>query len=166
MWTFLATLAGGLVALLGSVVTTYYVQRQAIEAERRARATRAADEIMTAVTALRDLPGEPESAEPTRWTEWSNKKDSLIDQVEAQALILPSRDLRERLAFIVLALRDPEDLRDFAGWSEGGSRQILCKEAINYLGVFYRGEPLPPERPVILRARNAIEEGTEYRNQE
>jgi hypothetical protein len=39
MWVFLSTLAGGLVALLGSVSTTYYVQRQALKAERRARAT-------------------------------------------------------------------------------------------------------------------------------
>ena len=49
MWTFLAALAGGLVAILGSVGTTYYVQRQAIQTERRARATRAADEILAAV---------------------------------------------------------------------------------------------------------------------
>ena len=33
MWTFLAALAGGLIALLASVSTTYYVQRQAIKAE-------------------------------------------------------------------------------------------------------------------------------------
>ena len=59
MWTFLAALAGGLVALLGSVGTTYYVQRQAIKTERRARTTRAADEILAAATALRVLPREP-----------------------------------------------------------------------------------------------------------
>jgi hypothetical protein len=31
MWTFLNALAGGLIALLGSVGMTYYVQQQAVK---------------------------------------------------------------------------------------------------------------------------------------
>jgi hypothetical protein len=88
MWTFLSALAGGLIALLGSVVTTYYVQRQAARAERRARATRAADEIREAVTALHDLPREPEMGGPgspktMRYLEWYDKKRSLVYQIQA-----------------------------------------------------------------------------------
>lgn len=65
MWTFLAALAGGLVALLGSATTTYYIQRQALQAERRARATRAADEILAAVTAASRLRSRPSRAAST-----------------------------------------------------------------------------------------------------
>lgn len=93
MWTFLAALAGGLIALLGSGGTTYYMQRQAIKAERRARVTQAADEILAAVTALRELPrelekGSPSSLEAERWTEWHDKKESLINRIMVQGILM------------------------------------------------------------------------------
>jgi hypothetical protein len=101
MWTFLAALAGGLVALLGSVGTTYYVQRQAIKAERRARANRAADEILATVTALRELPREPmepsNPADVERHRAWSDKKESLIYRILAQIVLIPMPEFQERL---------------------------------------------------------------------
>jgi hypothetical protein len=172
MWVFLSTLAGGLVALLGSVGTTFYVQRQALETERRARATRAADEILAAVGALRSLPREPKmgplgSPETLKSLEWDDEKDSLLDRIEAQALLIPEKDLRERLAFISMALRHPSDLAGFAGFRETQARYYLCKEALDCLGAYYRGEPLPPERQTTKQARAAIEEAiTEYRDEE
>ena len=77
MWTFLAALAGGLVALLGSAGTTYYVQRQALNAERRARAAQAAEEILAAVTELRDVRPEPEP-ETNQWQAWYEEKKSWL----------------------------------------------------------------------------------------
>jgi hypothetical protein len=72
-------------------------------------------------------------------------------------------DLRERLAFIADALLDPEDMRDFEGFSEMRSRYVLCREALDCLGAYYRGEPLPPERPTTTQARAAIRQGHELR---
>jgi hypothetical protein len=169
MWTFLAALAGGLVALLGSATTTYYVQRQALQAERRARATRAADEILAAVTALRDLPGEPEmgpqgSSETARWTEWLDQKTSLAYRIQTQVLLIPVPDLRQRLTFVVQAIIRDHDLMEWKGLSEQGSRFALCAEALNCLGAYYRGEPMPPELPVIPQARAAIK-ANELRNE-
>jgi hypothetical protein len=172
MWVFLSTLAGGLVALLGSVSTTYYVQRQALKAERRARATRAADDILAAVSALRDLSREPEmgppgSPETLRYIEWSDKKESLVYRIQTQVLLLPMPDLRERLTFVALAMLHPSDLANFEGFTEMGSRYVLCAEATDCLGAYYRGEPLPPELSTTVRARAAIKEAMgleEYRN--
>jgi hypothetical protein len=83
MWTFLSTLAGGLIALLASVSTTYYIQRQVLKAERRARATRAADDILAAISELRDLPREPKAGSPGP-DEWSDKKVSLVNRIQTQ----------------------------------------------------------------------------------
>ena len=93
MWAFLSTIAGGLVALLGSISTTFYVQRQALKTERRARASRAADEILAALGALRNLSAEPEmgppdSPETLRWQEWGDKRESLVYRIETQALLI------------------------------------------------------------------------------
>lgn len=170
MWTFLAALAGGLVALLGSVVTTYYVQRQALQAERRARATRAADDILAAVTAIRELPGEPEmgppgSAETAQWTEWYDTKASLVHRIQAQVLLIPIPDLRERLTFAAAAMLRDNDLLTFESLSEQRSRYALCREALNCLGAYYRGEPLPPELPVVPQARAAIKEADELQDE-
>jgi hypothetical protein len=161
MWTFLAALAGGLVAILGSVGTTYYVQRQAIQTERRARATRAADEILAAVTALRDLPKRPDegalaSVKDGRRAEWSAKKESLASRIQAQALLLLMPGLRERLTFVALANLDPVDLESFEGFTEIGARYTLCGDALDCLGAYYRGDPLPPERSTVRRIREAV----------
>jgi hypothetical protein len=168
MWTFLAALAGGLVAVLGSVVTSYYIQQQALKAERRARATRAADDILAAVTALRELPGEPEmgppgSAETARWTDWYDTKALLVHRIQAQVLLIPVSNLRERLTFAAAAMLRDNDLLTFEGMSEQASRYALCKEALNCLGAYYRGEPLAPELPIISQARAAIKEADELR---
>jgi hypothetical protein len=163
MWTFLAALAGGLVALLGSVGTTYYVQQQAIKAERRARATRAADEILAAATALRVLPREPvwESSDPAeadRHREWSDKMESLIYRIMAQAVLIPMPDFRERLKVAARAMLYSHDLQTFESFSEMGSRDVLCAEIVDCLGAFFQGRPLPPERKTTARARAAIEQ--------
>jgi hypothetical protein len=164
MWAFLSTLAGGLIALLASVSTTYYVQQQAVKAERRARATRAADDILSAVSALRDLPEEPRigppgSPETRRYTEWYDQKIALAYRIQTQVLLIPTPDLRERLTFVAQAVLREHDLETFQGLRERGSRFALCREALNCLGAYYRGEPLPPELPIVPRARAAIEEG-------
>jgi hypothetical protein len=163
MWTFLSALAGGLIALLGSVGTTYYVQRQAVKVERRSRATRAADEIRAAVTALHDLPREPEmggpgSPETMLYRDWSDKKESLVYQIRAQIILIPAKDMRERLSFVAQAMLHPDDLERYEGFSEQGARYVLCAEALDCLGAYYQGEPLPPERATTTRARAAIEE--------
>jgi len=159
MWTFLAALAGGLVALLGSVVTTYYVQRQAVRAERRARATRAADEILATVTALRELPGEPaDPVDADRRREWSDKKESLIYRIMAQAVLIPMPGFQERLKSVTEAMLYSSELEAFVNFSEMGSRDVLCAEIIDCLGAYYQGKPLPPERKTTTRAREAIEQ--------
>jgi hypothetical protein len=150
MWTFLAALAGGLVAILGSVGTTYYVQRQAIQAERRARATRAADEILAAVTALRDLPKRPEegalaSVKDGRRAEWSDKKESLASRIQAQALLLLMPGLRERLTFVALANLNPVDLESFEGFTEIGAR---------WSGSPGRLSPGLPQNPYVTVSRH------------
>lgn len=86
------------------------------------------------------------------------KKDSLLDHIEVQAILIPQKDLQERLTFIALALRHPSDLLGYAGLTEGQSRYYLCKEALESLAAFYQDEPLPPERKTTQEARQAIEE--------
>ena len=137
-----------------------------------ARATRAADEILATVGALRSLPREPKTGPPgspetLKSLEWDDKKDSLLDRIEAQALLIPEKDLRERLAFIAMALRHPSDLAGFAGFRETQARYYLCMEALDCLGAYYRGEPLPAERQTTTQARAAIEDAIiEYRDEE
>jgi hypothetical protein len=52
----------------------------------------------------------------------------------------------------------PGDLMSFEGFTELGGRHVLCDEALDCLGSYYRGEPLPPERSTTKRARAAIAE--------
>jgi hypothetical protein len=144
------------------VVTTYYVQRQAIKAERRARAIRAADEILAAVTALRELPREPtESSDPMdtdRRREWSDKKESLIYRIMAQAVLISMPNFQERLKSTAEAMLYSSELETFESFSELGSRDVLCAEILDCLGAYYQGKPLPPERKTTTRARAAIEQ--------
>jgi hypothetical protein len=163
MWTFLSALAGGLIALLGSVGTTYYVQQQAVKVERRARATRAADEIRAAVTALHGLPREPEMGAPgspdmMRYQEWRDKKESLVYQIQAQAILIPAKDLRERLTFVARAMLQTYALERYESLSELQARYVLCAEALDCLGAYYQHEALPPERATTTGARSAIAE--------
>ena len=162
MWTFLAALAGGLVALLGSVVTTYYVQRQAVKAERRARATRAADEILAAVTALRELSREPaESSDPTdidRRQAWSDKKESLIYRIMAQAVLIPRSGFQERLKFAAEPTLYASLTGGLGGITETEYREVFCTEVLDCLGAFYRGNPLPPVGKATTQARAVIEQ--------
>jgi hypothetical protein len=162
MWTFLAALAGGLIALLASVSTTYYVQRQAIKAERRTRATRAADEILAAVTALCELPREPtESSDPAdanRRQAWSGKKESLIYRIMAQTLLIPMPDFQERVKFAAEAMLYSSELQTFESFSEMRSRDVLCAEILDCLGAYYQGKPLPSERKTTTRVRAVIEQ--------
>jgi hypothetical protein len=166
MWTFLAALAGGLVALLGSVGTTYYVQRQAIRAERRARATKAADEILTAATALRGLPGRPRSQKPgpldaeeiARESEWDEKKESLIYRILAQTVLIPRVDFQERVKLAAEAMLYSSELKVVGSFSEIGARDVLCAEILDCLGAYYQDKPLPPERKTTTRVRVAIEQ--------
>jgi hypothetical protein len=157
MWTFLAALAGGLVALLGSVGTTYYVQRQAIKAERRARATQAADEILAAVTALRELQNEP-GATDTRQPSWREKRESLIYRILAQVVLIPIPGFQERVKFAAEAMLYSSDFETFGSFSEVGTRDILCAEIIDCLGAYYQGRPMPPERKATTRVRAVVEQ--------
>jgi hypothetical protein len=162
MWTFLAALAGGLIALLASVSTTYYVQRQAIKAERRARAIRAADEILAAVTALSELPREPtESSDPAdadRRQAWRDKKESLIYRIMAQNVLIPMPDFQERVKVAAEAMLYSSELQTFESFSEMRSRDVLCAEILDCLGAYYQGKPLPSERKTTTRVRAVIEQ--------
>lgn len=165
MWTFLAALAGGLIALLGSAGTTWYIQRQAITAERRTRATRAADEILTAVTQLRELPGEPpkDPLSPgdhyaAQWRTWANKREALIYRIQSQLVLMPKPDFQERIKSAAEAMLLYVDLGNYANYSETGSRDVLCTEIIDCLGAFYQGKPLPPERKITTRMRTLIDQ--------
>jgi hypothetical protein len=42
--------------------------------------------------------------------------------------------------------------------SELEARYVLCAEALDCLGAYYQGEPLPPERATTTGARSAIAE--------
>lgn len=74
-------------------------------------------------------------------------------------------DLRERLTFIARAMFRDDDLLHFESLTERNSRYLLCREALDCLGAYYRGEPLPPAGSIISRARYAIEQGNEVRGE-
>ena len=163
MWTFLAALAGGLIALLGSTGTTYYVQRQALRTERRARATKAADEILAAVTALRDLPREPAAGATDQEGidlrhEWSDKKESLTYRIMAQAVLIPTSGFQERMKYAAEPMLYASLTGGLGSVSEIEYREIFCAETLDCLGAFYHGKPLPPERKATTRARIVMDQ--------
>jgi hypothetical protein len=88
----------------------------------------------------------------------ARKKESLVYQIQAQAILIPTKDLRERLTFVARAMLQTYALERYEGLSELGARYVLCAEALDCLGAYYQGEPLSPERATTTGARSAIAE--------
>jgi hypothetical protein len=108
------------------------------------------------VTELRDLRDEPDP-DSTHWRPWADEKKKLLNCILTQTLLIPMPDLRIRLRFATETLSRSGDLENLSGFSERGSMQVLCAEALDCLGAYFRGEPLPlrarPQRERELRSK-------------
>lgn len=144
-----STLLGGSLAIVGGIATTVYVQLVAPATERRTQSRRAANELLAILAEIRR----------TNDAEWENKRDHLLFQLYAQALLISSSEVRERLIFISNALVAHGALSALGGISERWARNGLPVDGLDILGAYLRGErQLPPESNLMSRARSAMEE--------
>jgi hypothetical protein len=152
-----STLLGGFLTILGGIATTIYVQFLAPAAERRAQSRQAANELLSVLAEIRRTSDE----------EWEHKKDSLVFRLYAQALLISSVEVREKLILISNALDSHGALPVFGSISVRWARIDLPVDGLNILGAYLRGErQLPPESNLMSRARSALEEAREINEEE
>lgn len=152
-----STLLGGFLTILGGIATTIYVQFFTPSAERRAQSRQAANELLSILAEVRR----------TNHEEWTDKKDSLLFRLYAQALLISSPEVREKLIFISNALDSHGALQAFENIPERWARAELPADGLNILGAYLRGErQLPQESNLMNRARSALEEAREILEEE
>ena len=142
-------------------------RRDALEAERRAREMAATSHIQDAVASLLglepgpdevfdreasrryrrgqstdDLPPAPDSI---RVDQWHRRRDDLLLTLETARLDLSNESLRARLERAQRALRYPSGPWDIERQPESMTRRIVCRHALECVGAFRRGDPLPSE---------------------
>lgn len=74
---------------------------------------------------------------------WTRARQDLIVAFETAALDIGDRELRSRLAEVSLILKLYYGPKKYAGQPERRTRYIAVKDALDCLGAFRRGDPLP-----------------------
>lgn len=158
-----ATLAGGAIALAGSIGSTIFVQSRVPVTEQRNRAQRAADQLIGELMKLQLLPAEPVPAYGERSKAWRAQRSKMLTQISAQSLLLTSAELRERVTFIVNALVETDVMTHFSKVGERWARSELCRDATECIGSFLRGEKkLPQPIGIVDVAKKALADYAEY----
>jgi hypothetical protein len=105
-----------------------------------------------------NLPDTAGSDEPSRRTEpdWENTRRDLLLQLATATQDLRQADLRSRMNQARRILTDHTAAWNMVGQPESRSRHIACTHALECIGAFRRGEPLPPTPTAFTETIDAI----------
>lgn len=130
--------------------------------ERRARSIAATTVAMEALGGLRDLDAKPDwkherdsyagkdSTEPTAAEEtavemWEQKRDGFLGQIQLAILDIDDPALRARLSGAVRVLKLWRGPMKYTLQSESRTRYLAVTDALEALGAYRRGDPLPDQ---------------------
>jgi hypothetical protein len=130
--------------------------------ERRARTIAATDRALDTLVRLRAVRAEPArqrnptEPDPVRES-WRDHRRELVEDLYRASLDIGDSGLKERLDNAVTVLRCPEGPLKHARQSEARSRQLAVHDAMESIGAFRRGDPLPGQQDDYLRTRDFVD---------
>jgi hypothetical protein len=120
-----------------------------IEEDRRDRSNRSRD----------DLPPEPEQA---TLDSWDRRHGDLVLAFQTASMDISDKILRSRLKRVTNALEYPYGPWDMARQAESSTRRIVCRHALECVGAYRRGDPLPPEEGQFLDTVNFVDDWIDW----